>query len=443
MAFWVQDANDPRGYSAANFPLNRVPRNHRPWAVTAQAPGAAYVPGAINALARGDGHVVYCPQNLVQTPVPANLRAYDATENLDRRLLMQSLLAVEVVNNPMYTAAAVNRVGQGVLAHLRALGNSQRRKDIVVGKIESYFFTNGGMGFGRINTAPPILIGTNTKWQMILNALLLGRVDQKLSIHDAVGRKILNVPAPNGTPANTRDQMLNINPPLRDVYLEWQHLVRRGWFNVGEERGRRRRQLPGPATPAGGVVPAQHPVVPPVAIPRNRTVDRMERDLGRRRNAEADYYYDRVDALNLGFVGGISGSTGTLLQAAHAFGGINGGELLKQYTLAIVGYLVGGGMHSYHECMVIAQKVGVPYVSGKYSFALPRSMTTSFFYRNLSDQYYDVIVLGDRHGRLVNHIPTFQRPHANVGHGLTPRNFLRPNNNLVQGVPGAPVMLYG
>jgi hypothetical protein len=32
----------------------------------------------------------------------------------------------------------------------------------------------------------------------------------------------------------------------------------------------------------------------------------------------------------------------------------------KQYVLAIIGYLVGGGMHSYHESMAVAQKAGMP-----------------------------------------------------------------------------------
>jgi hypothetical protein len=144
---------------------------------------------------------------------------------------------------------------------------------------------------------------------------------------------------------------------------------------------------------------------------RNRGVDMFVRDVHRKRHDEADAYYDDLDTRNLLFGAGISGTTGSLLQAGIAFGGLAPGEMLKQYTLAIVGYLVGGGMHSYHESMVIAQKAGVPYSPGAFIDSLPSSFTTSADFKAWSVLYYDIVYLGAIHwrnnaGALPSHLNT-------------------------------------
>jgi hypothetical protein len=73
--------------------------------------------------------------------------------------------------------------------------------------------------------------------------------------------------------------------------------------------------------------------------------------------------------------------------------------MLKEYTLAIIGYLVGGGMHSYHESMVIAQKAGVPYNPGAFKDSLPASFSSSGDFKAWGVQYYDVVYLGAIHWR--------------------------------------------
>lgn len=121
-------------------------------------------------------------------------------------------------------------------------------------------------------------------------------------------------------------------------------------------------------------------------------------------NQTAQAFYDTVEQNNLLFAGAISGTTGTLLQAAHAFGNIKetDTEHLKQYTLAIVAYLVGGGMHSYHECMEIARRIGVPYTLGTYANSMPATVVGTEWYRNWRAWFYDIVILGDLHGRYVN-----------------------------------------
>ena len=86
-----------------------------------------------------------------------------------------------------------------------------------------------------------------------------------------------------------------------------------------------------------------------------------------------------IQQRNLIFGAGPSGSTGTLLQAGKLFGNLDG-ELLQQYVLAIVAYLVGGGMHSYHEVMVIARMAGCPYKDGAYVPSLPGNFLRSADY---------------------------------------------------------------
>ena len=77
--------------------------------------------------------------------------------------------------------------------------------------------------------------------------------------------------------------------------------------------------------------------------------------------------------------------------------------------LAIIGYLVGGGMHSYHESMVIGKKVGVPYNPGAYVDSLPTSFKNSGDFLQWNARYYDISTLGAIHwfynnGRLPSHL---------------------------------------
>ncbi|EJK8026569.1 cytotoxin Mcf [Escherichia coli] len=136
----------------------------------------------------------------------------------------------------------------------------------------------------------------------------------------------------------------------------------------------------------------------------NRGIDMFVRDLNRKRNPSADLYYDDLDTHNLVFGAGISGTTGTLLQAAYAFGGIVNGELLKQYTLAIIIYLIGGGMHSYHEVLSIAKKVGLYYSPGSFHW-LPLSFKLNNEYGKWKEKYYDIVKMGATHWRFNQGVP--------------------------------------
>ena len=61
-----------------------------------------------------------------------------------------------------------------------------------------------------------------------------------------------------------------------------------------------------------------------------------------------------IDMRNLVFGAGRSGTTGELLKTYRTFGRNDDGESFKQYLLAIVVYLVGGGHHTCHEIFSVA-----------------------------------------------------------------------------------------
>jgi hypothetical protein len=298
-----------------------------------------------------------------------------------------------VLSWPHFTNTAVSQVSKGVHTYLtkQLFTNQDKTRNAVYKEIGHYFYTGGGTGFGRISEAKRDAMRPQDVWVGIIDALQRGRLEQQLAIHDAVGRKLLPI--------------LGGDKQIAE-YNAWGPLVREGWFDDKAKRGR----MDSPAQIAKAVKPTNTPGIAPLntsqtsnmqppAQSRTRGVDQYLRDPNRTREPNADAYYDDADLRNTLFGAGISGTTGTLLQAARAFGGILNGDLLKQYVLAIVGYLVGGGMHSYHESMAIASRVGLPYNPGAYMPSLPVSFIYSPQFGDWRDRYYDVVVLGATHWR--------------------------------------------
>ena len=97
--------------------------------------------------------------------------------------------------------------------------------------------------------------------------------------------------------------------------------------------------------------------------------------------------------LDMPFVGGLSGSAIDLLALAHV--AELGGDDLRLYVLAIIGYLVGGGMHSIHEIMTVASQKGidVPYTPGDYNSIFPERFRKTAQYLLLADEFPDLITV--------------------------------------------------
>jgi hypothetical protein len=393
--FLIRDFDDPRGYKEMTPAMGGLPRV----APGYQSPGVfqngeSYVPWGVTL----DNRVVYARvgehAGFRGGSGATRLLPYDTHISQKRRRLAESQLGVLALTWPHFTRNAVEKVSSGVLFYLNnrffEKGKSETQ-NAVFDQIGHYFYTKGATGFGRISEADKATLGPEKVWFGILDALRTGKLEQQLAIHDAVGRKLL--PKLGGD-------------SYTQAYEKWGGDVREDWFEDKKRRGRieteaqQKKQVKPTATP-GIAAPGTKGTynMPNVGQSRTRGVDSFARDLHRTREPNADAYYDDADVRNLLFGAGISGTTGTLLQAARAFGGITTGELMKQYVLAIIGYLVGGGMHSYHESMTIAQRVGVPYNPGAFLPSLPVSFIYSPQFASWRDQYYDIVVLGATHWR--------------------------------------------
>ncbi len=392
--FLIRSLTDATDVVTLDRPDGTLPRNG----------GESYVPWAVTF----DNRVVYAKtgehtgwRGGGDKHGPA-LRPYDTMVSQNRRRLAESELGLYALNHLAFIKEGVLQVTQGIQRYHDALFVTRRTEllSAIYSNIGSYFYTNGRSGFGRISQADHRAMTPEQVRKGIMQALATGSLDQKMSIHDAFGRKIL--PILQGDPFKT--------------YTFWGPILRQDWFENPLIRGRVNNPTPVVATTTGGIVGgAQGGQVGTTGQARDRGVDMFNRDHKRNFHSEANEYYDDLDARNLLFGAGISGTTGTLLQSAFSFGGHLSGELLKQYVFAIIGYLVGGGMHSYHESLAVARKTGLAYTPGVYLPSLPMSFTMSGQCREWSAKYYDIVHLGATHWRhntpsLPSHLNSKLRP---------------------------------
>jgi len=84
---------------------------------------------------------------------------------------------------------------------------------------------------------------------------------------------------------------------------------------------------------------------------------------------------------------GPSGSAAYMLNTAMVLG--LPPAQLPTYTLALVGSIVGGGHHTFHEIMTVAAQVGVPYVRGNYLSAIPAAFWRDGQFNELVHQFFE------------------------------------------------------
>ncbi len=189
------------------------------------------------------------------------------------------------------------------------------------------------------------------------------------------------------------------------------------WFDAtqgtpldGERRGRERTGGATLTTAPGLTNPGS--VVNDGGEARKRGIDEWQR------NRTASPFLKGIDDRNLVFGAGRSGTTGELLKTYRTFGSTAIDEAFKQYLLACVVYLVGGGHHTCHEIFSVANLLtpgGGPkepnaslgsisslvkgaYVPGKYVRHLPDSYLTTSHFQALQEKYWDIAMLGHLHG---------------------------------------------
>ncbi|MBS0289193.1 MAG: hypothetical protein JSS07_04040 [Proteobacteria bacterium] len=89
-----------------------------------------------------------------------------------------------------------------------------------------------------------------------------------------------------------------------------------------------------------------------------------------------EYYKTYIATTSLPFIAGPSGHAGILLRTATMVGHLSASQMQK-YILAIIGMIVGGGMHSIHEVMMMSKQLGFSYQAGNYNVILD-AMDASF-----------------------------------------------------------------
>lgn len=114
---------------------------------------------------------------------------------------------------------------------------------------------------------------------------------------------------------------------------------------------------------------------------------------------------------------GPSGSAAYMLNTAMVLGLSR--EQLHLYTMALVGSIVGGGHHTFHEIMTVAAHVGIPYIPGDYLSAIPPGFWRDRGFQDLVHQFYESTTDFSQRTRSDEHTPSAQTAHE-LQFGLPP-----------------------
>lgn len=315
------------------------------------------------------------------------LSTYTKEVSIERRAECQTALADLALNSSKFCKEATDLVDKGILEYVDAHKDSVEFIKEIAMCMKKYMFSETGFGrIGEPKTAPD---DTNQLFELCLTTLKDKDtpLPTRLAIHDFMGRIIFNkFQVTKGT-----DQQKEIFQQIGDK-VRPPNIFGKSTDTpekISRLRGRTARQEKRPATDLPGILSNRN-INKSYQI-RKRGIDEWQMKL-----QEMPAFTIDILQRNLIFGAGPSGSTGTLLQAAYLFGGELNQEHIKQYALAIVGYLVGGGMHSYHEVMDIVATTGCPYKTGAYIDSLPDSFKTSEEYDKWCANYYDIAVMGQK-----------------------------------------------
>jgi hypothetical protein len=400
MAFvLVRDDSQKSGYTQRTGPLPRTrEESYVPWALTS------------------DRRVVYAPSKQFRNkPSAPGLTAYDAFTSKQRRRLCQSALGSIALENRELWQEAIGKVSFGIKRFLirKVFADKAATLDTFSKQVGKYLYGTAYMSFGRISDVVPT--GPDAAQKMFDECLAVLTASNPLpttmGLHDQVPIKLL---------AEGDEEYAN--------YKRWASRFRAE--SVGEmfhpaSRGRANAPTPTPSTQAGIAVGGDGSNLPGVQL-RKRGVDSYVRNSFPKQSDKAPTttgkglsgveYYQDLDARNELFGAGPSGTTGTLLASGMTFGKLDN-EGARQYLLAIIGYLVGGGMHSLHESLTVVKRLpedmrmeynpgsllGYGEVEGRMMAkaddfpALPRKFLQSRQFAEWRDTYYDIVVLGGIH----------------------------------------------
>lgn len=366
-------------------------------------------------ITRSRGLVIY--GNNANAAAPVNCRPYTDDIYKKRRLLCDSALGILMLDNPVFTQKAVDRVNTGIKNYFVGVGNTPK----TISNAKAMVLRDGKYianptSFGRFspNTTTGNQTGNNQfyeqyirKWITELNCQDIAKI---MCLYDIFVKLYCR---------KEREERMRQNPswPVSAFsYLESSknlslHLgYREVWYDKKNTRGRQARPFAGSTMP--GLIPERVSLMPGrlqsmaragvrnggkglsrTDALRSRGIDMFEKN-----TAILNGAYEAILAqFNLNFSASASGTTSTLLASAHSFAPVlfqnnrQDIEALKQYVMGCVAYLVGSGMHTTHEVFFTAGKVqGLHYNTGKYDSLLPQSFLTSPLYTRWKDEFWDV-----------------------------------------------------
>lgn len=361
MTLLVQSANK-LGYEP--YPQKLLPSDFVPWGVLAGS-----VP-------------IYAKRG---TPAPkGEIRSYTRETQRLRRALCEEALASLVSQKRHLVESALQIVNGGVEKYIRhhmAASKKGGRVKVMARSLNNAMYSDKYWD-GRLGAKADAPSDAHQTLENAIRAMKSASVPKVLNIHSTLAFGFFK-------------KVGGVDKAQEQEFDKWMsNLRQKDMFAV---RGRKAAAYEGPATKTG-VKPGPQPTTRGGILQgdelhggqkvdhRIRGVDEWSEDL----DSRSPFAEDMEDK-NLVFVAGPSGTTIALLAVAKVFGGLNG-ELLKQYVLACVCFLVEGGHHSYHEVMAIAQIAGCPYMHGNFALSLPLSFLNSPEYRTWVSEYYDIVM---------------------------------------------------
>jgi hypothetical protein len=340
------------------------------------------------------------------------LRTYDKAASQTRRREFETELARDAGAHIECVKPALDSVTQGLQMYM------MQRAHTVGGGLDEVIDKAGGVvktrcysntGSGRLGTEAQRPAQNADAWEFAFRVLQGSDIPKIVGIQTALANVLTrDLKFNDGQGVVYKDTANKVAPSQGYLY---------SWFDAtqgtpldGVRRGREKTLGASPTTTPGLTNPGS--VANDGGEARKRGIDEWQP------NKTASPFLKGIDDRNLVFGAGRSGTTGELLKAYRTFGSTAIDEAFKQYLLACVVYLVGGGHHTCHEIFSVANLLapgGGPkepnaklssvsslakgaYVPGKYVRHLPESYLTTAHFQALQEKYWDIAMLGHLHG---------------------------------------------
>ncbi len=317
------------------------------------------------------------------------LRSYDKMMSQKRRRDFETLLASDAKAHPDCVLPAVNLVTKGMKDYV---GSNKKDMEEAGGVIKLRCFSDTASArLGSLEQGAKLQ--DKEAWELALKTCEGSDVARILGIQTSIANVLSRTKKFNDTQSRLyKDTAAKVAP--KSGYLH-------SWFNDDTARGRQASSGGSPTSVPG--------ILNPGAVTQGEGEKRI-RGIDQWKQVEGSTFVKGVDMRNLVFGAGRSGTTGELLKAFRVFAGVDDREHFKQYLLAIVIYLVGGGHHTCHEIFSVAnlllasngpQSVSTlsreAYVPGRYLPYLPDSYTRTPGFEALKNKYYDICAMGHLH----------------------------------------------